>query len=517
MRSYFAAFLVAFLAAACLTPLVRALAFRLGAVSHPGGRHVHHKAVPRLGGIAIFAAFLMPIGALLFVDSSVAQIVRDQGWKAASLLAGATALTALGVADDTRGVRAVLKLAVQVAVAAFTFACGFRINAIALPLVGPMSMGVFAFPVTVLWIVGIVNAVNLIDGLDGLAAGVVLFAALTNFAIANIAGSVFIAVVMAATAGALLGFLLFNFNPARIFMGDSGSYLLGYVLAASVLAGTTAQKASTAVSLIVPCLALGVPIFDTLFTMIRRFLERRPLFSPDRGHIHHRLLDIGLTHRRAVLTLYGVSAVFSITAIAASLGKDWQIGLAMLASSVVLFALVRAAGYFEYVRRHLHKRGRIHSPRTDALRKALPELAEVLAAVASEAQLRRTIDQLPATLACQRVSLVERAADGKPAQPSERPRARETVDLLEVTFPVGADAVAVADMVFAWPASDGSAGPETEILLELLVDLVERALVRLGSSLAPTAPAPAPPAGLSTSARPSSSSHVAAPTTSGIR
>ena len=160
-------------------------------------------------------------------------------------------------------------------------------------------MGVFALPVTVLWIVGVTNAVNLIDGLDGLAAGVTFFAAFTSFVIASISGSVFVALTMAALMGALVGFLFFNFNPARIFMGDSGSYFLGFVLATTALAGGgLQQKASTAVSLLVPVLALGVPIFDTLFSMFRRVLERRPIFSADRGHVHHRLLDIGLTHRR---------------------------------------------------------------------------------------------------------------------------------------------------------------------------------------------------------------------------
>src|SRR5262249_3320778 len=154
------------------------------------------------------------------------------------------------------GVRAMHKLFVQLAVAVIAFACGFRIEAVSLPLLGDLSMGIFALPVTALWIVGIVNAVNLIDGLDGLAAGVVFFAALTNFVVASIYGSVLPAVLMAAMLGAVVGFLFYNFNPARIFMGDSGSYFLGYVLATMSLFGSL-QKTSTAVSLLVPVLALG--------------------------------------------------------------------------------------------------------------------------------------------------------------------------------------------------------------------------------------------------------------------
>src|SRR5262249_52489320 len=159
-----------------------------------------------------------------------------------------------------------------------------------------------SLPITVLWITGIVNAINLIDGLDGLAAGIVFFAGLTNFVVAYMHGALMVALFMSAMLGATAGFLFHNFNPARIFMGDSGSYFLGYVIATSSLLGSM-QPTSTTVALLVPMLALGVPIFDTLFAIVRRFLERRPLFSPDRGHIHHRLVDMGITHRRAVLIL----------------------------------------------------------------------------------------------------------------------------------------------------------------------------------------------------------------------
>jgi UDP-GlcNAc:undecaprenyl-phosphate GlcNAc-1-phosphate transferase len=394
----------------------------------------------------------------------------------------------VGVVDDTRGLPALVKLTAQLVVAAVAFACGFRIDAISVPLVGNLSMGVFAFPMTLLWITGIINAVNLIDGLDGLAAGIVLFAGLTNFVIASLDGSVFIAVVSAAMIGAVLGFLVFNFNPARIFMGDSGSYMLGYVLGTSVIVGAS-QKASTAVALLVPCLAMGVPIFDTLFSMIRRYLERRPLFSPDRGHIHHRLLDMGLTHRRAVLTIYAVSAVFSVAAIAASFGQAWQVGVALLASSTVLFALVRAAGYVEYLRHHLRRRGRIYPPRTEAIRRALPDFAERLACVSEESHVKLALDELARAVGFEKVAVVERSATGSQKPKSWRGRDAE---ILEASFPVGLDAHANADVLFSWPAGEGAATPTMEVLLEVLVDLVERALVRVGSQLGPSVPLPSP-------------------------
>lgn len=483
MRTYTVAFLAALIAAALLTPLARRLALRVGAVSHPGGRNVHLSVVPRLGGIAIYGAFMLPVAALLFVDSSVGHIIRTDSWKVAGLLVGSTAAAVVGLADDTRGVGAVLKFGLQIGVAAFAFSCGYRIDAVTLPFFGNLSMGIFAFPVTVLWITGIVNAVNLIDGLDGLAGGVVLFAALTNFVIANIGGSVFIAVVMAATIGAVLGFLIFNFNPARIFMGDTGSYFLGYVLATSALVGgTTSQKASTAVSLLVPCLALGVPIFDTLFSMFRRFLERRPLFSADRGHIHHRLLDMGLTHRRAVLTIYAASAAFSIAAIAASFGKDWQVGVALLASSTVLFALVRAAGYFEYLRLHLRRPGRSPCPRMEKIRRALPRLGERLALSTNEGQVREALDELARTLPFERLTITERRPDAPRPRQSSR-----AVDVFEVSYPIGHDDLARGDVLFAWSADEGPLTPAMDVVLEILVDMVEYALLRVGSHLAPAA------------------------------
>lgn len=342
MRSFAVAVLVSAVVAAALTPVVRMLALRVGAVSVPGGRHVHREPIPRLGGIALYVAFLVPLIGLFFVEAGVAETVVASSRRVVGVALGATIMLAVGAIDDLRSLRALHKLLAQLLVAAVAYAAGFRIEAVELPLVGTLEMGVLAAPLTMFWIVGIVNAVNLIDGLDGLAGGVVFFAALTNLVVAILTGSHLAALMSAATIGAVLGFLFHNFNPARIFMGDSGSYFLGYTLAVTSLSGI--PRASAAVALLVPVLALGVPIFDVLFSMVRRFLERRPLFSPDRGHIHHRLLDAGITHRRAVLILYAVCAVLAGTAIAAHLGRAWQVGVALLVASLALVALVRVAG-----------------------------------------------------------------------------------------------------------------------------------------------------------------------------
>jgi UDP-GlcNAc:undecaprenyl-phosphate GlcNAc-1-phosphate transferase len=376
MKLLLAVFLATTLVSAILTPVVRLLALRLGAVSTPGGRHVHRQVTPRLGGVAIFLAVLAALIPLALGTSVETVEARAEPMRLLGLFGGGTLMCLVGAWDDIRGLRARHKLYAQIVVALGAYACGFRLDVLFIPLLGTLSLGPLALPATVLWIVGIVNAINLIDGLDGLAGGVVFFAGLTSLIVAVLSGAPFVAFVMAAVLGAVLGFLFYNFNPALIFMGDSGSYFLGYVLSVTFLAGS--QKASSAVSLLVPMLALGVPIFDTLFSMVRRVIERRPVFSPDRGHLHHRLLDMGLTHRRAVMTLYAVCAAFTVSALAVSIGRSWQVGFALVASSAVLFGLVRFVGYFEWINQRVRQRQRLSTLEEVALRSLVAELPEVL-------------------------------------------------------------------------------------------------------------------------------------------
>ena len=339
MVSYTVAFMLALALALVLTPISRRIALRVGAVSKVGGRNVNVIEMPRLGGVAIALSAVVPLVALFFVESEVARRVRLDEPRVVALLVGASVMCAVGAWDDVRGLSAKIKLPVQIACAVLAYELGFQIPSITAPGFGSFSLGPLAFPVTVLWIVGVTNAVNLIDGLDGLAAGVIFCAATTNLVVAAIGGSVLVAVVMASVMGALFGFLFYNFNPARIFMGDSGSYFAGFVLSTVSLAGN--QKASTAVSLLVPILALGLPIFDTLLSLFRRAITRRPLLSADRGHIHHKLLDLGLTHRRAVLSLYGFSILFALAGVAVALDRDWTTGAALLLATVLIAGLLR--------------------------------------------------------------------------------------------------------------------------------------------------------------------------------
>lgn len=341
MISHTSAFGLALALSLGLTPLMGALAVRLGAVSDVGGRNVNTREVPRLGGVAVAVATLAPLGLLFFLRPDATRLLEDESRTVVGVGIGAALSCILGATDDVRRLPAKVKLLGQLLCALLAYAAGCRIDLIHLPLLGPIELGWVSLPLTVLWIVGITNAINLIDGLDGLAAGVVFCAAATNLVVAAIGGNVMVAVVMSALMGALLGFLFFNFNPATIFMGDSGSYFAGFLLAASSLVGN--QKSSTAVSLLVPILALGVPIFDTLFSIARRALERRPVFSPDRGHIHHKLLDRGLTHRRSVLILYMFSALLALSGLMLAIGRDWTTGAAVLLASVLIFGLFRLA------------------------------------------------------------------------------------------------------------------------------------------------------------------------------
>jgi UDP-GlcNAc:undecaprenyl-phosphate GlcNAc-1-phosphate transferase len=478
MKGFVFTFVLATALSAALTPLVLRIALRLGAVSRPGGRNVNERAIPRLGGLSIFVAFWVPLIALLFIDSTVAGVLKLELRRVLGLAAGALVMCGLGLVDDLRRLRALQKLAVQILAAAVAFAAGFRIEAVVLPLLGPLQMGIFALPVTVAWIVGIVNAINLIDGLDGLAAGVVFFAGVTNFIVANMTDATMVATITASMLGAVLGFWFFNFNPARIFMGDSGSYFLGFVLGTLSLAGAS-QKTSTAVSLLVPVIALGLPIVDTLFSMLRRVLERRSIFSPDRGHIHHRLLDMGVTHRRAVLSLYGVCIVFAAASIAVSLGRRWTVGAAILAASVVLIGIVRFVGYFEYVLVLKQQRARLLSHDVEAFRAVVPPLIRRLTSCITEQEIWTSVDWLRREASIGAIEIGEGSSDVR----VER-WGTATEDDVAVTFPLGAEDRARATIRIHWRSESGSVSPQAEILLQVVADALAAAMERVGSRYA---------------------------------
>lgn len=345
LRTAAVSFISATLAGAVLTPVVRSLARRWGALDHAlTSRKIHGKPIPRLGGIAIVVAFYAPLVALSFVNSEVGARFYSQTVKVFGLFAGGLAIAALGVWDDLKGANAKTKFLVQFAVAGLMYALGFRIEQISMPFGGALELGVLALPFTLLWIAGVINALNLIDGLDGLAGGVALIAIATTFAIAVLHGHPLMVLFTATLAGAVLGFLFYNFNPASIFMGDTGSMFLGFVLATTAI--QTNQKTSTAVSIVTPIIALGVPIADTLLAMLRRAARGVPMFSADRGHIHHRLLDLGFSHRATVLVLYGASTVLGGVALVLTYASSSQATYFLLALSGVAYLALRKLGFF---------------------------------------------------------------------------------------------------------------------------------------------------------------------------
>ncbi|MCI8423323.1 MAG: undecaprenyl/decaprenyl-phosphate alpha-N-acetylglucosaminyl 1-phosphate transferase [Lawsonibacter sp.] len=302
-----AALLAAAVVALISTPVVRRLAFRVGAVDVPkDNRRMHDHPIPRMGGLAIFLAFLL--SALIFLP--LTQQLR-------TMLMGAVIIVVLGIFDDIYALPALPKLLVQIAAALVAVLGGSRIvilsNFNIFSSEPYWELGWLSVPISVFWIVGITNAVNLIDGLDGLACGVSTISSMTLLVIALIVSEPDVAVLMAALSGACIGFLPYNLNPAKIFMGDTGATFLGFVLAAVSIQGLF--KFHMIISFAVPFLMLGLPIFDTTFAILRRLARGQSPMTPDRGHIHHRLIDMGFSQKQAVAMLYLISAILGLSAV----------------------------------------------------------------------------------------------------------------------------------------------------------------------------------------------------------
>ena len=342
MRTYLVVILGSLLIAIVATLAAMRLARALRILDAPGLRKVHSGSIPRTGGIAIFVGMWALVIPVLLLDNAIGESFRQMQDKILGFMLGGAAIFGLGLVDDIRGLRASAKLLVQIVVAFGMCAVGIRVEEIVLPGCAPIEFGLAAWPITVLWIISITNALNLIDGLDGLAAGIAAIVCLVIAALAIVAGEPVMAILMLALLGSLAGFLVFNFNPARIFMGDCGSLFLGFTLAtASVMC---AMKTATFVALAVPLLAMGVPVFDMVFSMVRRLLARRSPFAPDQGHIHHRLLDLGFSQRHAVLVLYTVTSVVAALAVSVLAARDSWALVVLSVLATVLVGVFRLAG-----------------------------------------------------------------------------------------------------------------------------------------------------------------------------
>lgn len=326
-----AALVVAFLLSLVLTPLVGKLAFKIGATDKPNARKVHSKLMPRMGGLAIFLSFMTT-----FI------IFSDELMKYFPLLIGAIVIIIVGIADDIYELRAAPKFLGQILAALIiVFWGGLEVKFINLPFGGELQFGMLSIPITILWIVAIINAINLIDGLDGLAGGVSSIALITIAIMAVMKNDIFVALVALIVTGATLGFLKYNFHPAKIFMGDTGAMFLGYIIAVLSLLGF---KNVTMISLIVPVIILGVPISDTFFAIIRRLVNKTPISAPDRSHLHHCLLNVGFTHRQTVILIYALAASFGLAAIMFTYATMWGALLILAVLLITIEIIVEKVG-----------------------------------------------------------------------------------------------------------------------------------------------------------------------------
>ena len=308
------------------TPPVRVLAYKLKAIDIPlDGRRMHHVPIPRLGGLAIYLGFM--ITAFIFTD------VSPLLW---TIFIGGTLIVTVGILDDIFRLKAMVKFIAQIGIAFVAVWQGITIESITL-FGNTISFGGWSIFITVFWIVGLTNAINLIDGLDGLSCGVCAISSFSLLLVTILMGEVPGAIVLTAIlCGACIGFLPFNINPAKIFMGDTGALFLGYTL--SVISISGVLKVHTLVSFIIPLSIFALPLFDTTFAIFRRLIHGKSPFSPDRGHLHHRLIDMGLNQKQTVAVLYSICALLGLSAVLFTSEKLWKAGL-VIAAGILIFII----------------------------------------------------------------------------------------------------------------------------------------------------------------------------------
>lgn len=477
MRSAIVAFVIALLISAALTPVVRRIAIARGAIDEAGGRHVHAGRIPRLGGLAVAVAFFVPLFVLFVFDSSLGHLFFRDPRRILGLGAGAAIVLILGAVDDARGVTPRQKLLVEASAALVAYWAGYRIDAVSLPLIGIVNFGLFSIPITIAWFIGVINALNLIDGLDGLAAGIAFFACICNIVVGSVNDSLFVVLLSAALCGGLLGFLIYNFNPASIFMGDSGSLFLGFILAASSMLGSTV-KSSTTVAILVPALALGVPISDTVWAFARRFWQRRPIFDGDRGHIHHRLLDLGFSQRKAVMLLYGLSLGLAAVAMGLALGRSLAVGGALIAMTAMLVGVVRTAGSFTRSRT-VPIRQKPRLPLVELLRVEVPRALILLQGPTEIGSVRGVLDEFVdgSRLPGYRLQLPKILGQSEEREDGRGHSESSASDRsLNYLLDAGGHAAQISFVL-----RDSHKDAQVHVLLQLVADAVERALLPLAA------------------------------------
>ena len=341
-------FIAALSFALAVTPFVKKMALHFDLVDRPSKRKVHTIPVPRIGGLVIFFAFLFPF-ALFFLfrshSEAAGRVFTDP--MSCGFIAGAVLIFLTGLMDDINNLSPTTKFAGQILAALIAYFCGFQITIISMPFTEGISLHLFSLPLTVFWFVLVINAINLIDGLDGLAAGICFFVSLVMLFVCVSSHRIVTALAFASLAGSLLGFLRYNFNPATIFMGDSGSYFLGYTLAA--LSIGEAIKGQVATAMLIPIIALGVPLIDTLWAPVRRFIFGQKIFQADREHLHHRIISLGYTHRRAVMLIYIFTIVLGTAALAVVHAQDDTAALILLVLGAGVIFTARYIGMSDFL------------------------------------------------------------------------------------------------------------------------------------------------------------------------
>ena len=409
MKTYTALFVLAFLFSYLSTPLLRWILQRRGLLDSAFSAGPHQRRpVPRLGGVVVYLALLISLAALFVPDNVVTGQFRAQLSTLLLLWGPATLVLLLGVADDIWGVNPWVKLSVQLTAALWLVLAGVSISRLSMPWGGVAVLGTLAIPVTLAWLVGVTNAFNLIDGLDGLAAGVAFLSASAIAVTAAMVDDKIVVVLTVALAGALLGFLRHNFNPATIFLGDSGSLFIGFLLAAAAIVWQ--QKTTVAIAVVAPLVAFALPVTDTAVSMARRYLRGQPLFTSDRQHIHHRLLALGFSPRRAVLLLYALSALAALGCILIARGHNFVTAMVLILFMAACWIGLRRLSYPEFV-----EVGRAFNRQRAATRGLLEEKAQWLRAAASLDELRRRLEESAAALELDEAELIFEADGRRPS------------------------------------------------------------------------------------------------------
>lgn len=338
MNNYIIPFLVSLIISFIFTPIIRKLAFKVGALDIPkDDRRIHKEPMPLMGGLAIFIAV-----------ASVMLIFLPLNETSSAILVGATIIVISGILDDLKELSPKAKFAFQIVAGLVLILGDVKVDFITNPFAKNSSLiylNWLSIPITLFWVVGITNTLNFIDGLDGLSAGVAMISSLSLMLVAGKFNITNIIILSAAMAGACLGFLPYNFNPAKIFMGDTGALFLGFMLAAISIEGV--MKSVATIAIVAPILILGVPIFDTTFAICRRLLNGQSVATADKGHLHHRLLDRGYSQKKSVLILYGISAFFGIFAVLVSKANSKQAVYLSVAMFIIAVGIAIKVGLFE--------------------------------------------------------------------------------------------------------------------------------------------------------------------------